>query len=200
MGQTAAFAESKLREVGLTPDRQPDAFSETVPEGSIISQDPAAGTPVQKGSSVKYVVSKGAPPAKEVKVPDVKNLTIDQASARLSQEGLVLGTATEEYSETVGLGKVISQSPGANQKATEGSAVNVVVSLGPQPVKVTVPSVITMSRSDAESAIEAKGLVPFVSELSNPDPATHGFVYDQDPASGTKVDDGSTVIIYVGKP
>jgi beta-lactam-binding protein with PASTA domain len=75
----------------------------------------------------------------------------------------------------------------------------VVVSLGPQPVKVTVPSLITMSKSDAQNAILAKGLVPFVSELVNPDPATHGFVYDQDPASGTKVDAGSTVIIYVGK-
>jgi len=204
VGQTAAFAESKLREIGLNPDRQPDVFSETAPEGSIISQDPAAGTPVQRGSAVKYVVSKGAQPAKEVKIPDVKipdvkNLTLDQASARLSQEGLVLGTTTEQYSETVGLGKVISQSPGANQKTAEGSAVSVVVSLGPQPVRVTVPSLITMSKNDAKNAILAKGLVPFVTELSNPDPATHGFVYDQDPASGTKVDEGSTVIVYVGK-
>ncbi|MDO8736688.1 MAG: Stk1 family PASTA domain-containing Ser/Thr kinase [Thermoleophilia bacterium] len=199
MGQTAAFAESKLREAGLNPDRQPDVFSDAVAEGNIISQDPVAGAQVQKGSSVRYVVSKGVQPAKEVDVPDVKNLTIDQASARLSQQGLVLGTATEQYSETVGLGKVISQSPGSGQKAAEGSSVNVVVSLGPQPVKVTVPSLITMSKNDAENAILAKGLVPFVSELSNPDPATHGFVYDQDPASGTKVDEGSTVIIYVGK-
>lgn len=199
MGQTAAFAESKLREAGLNPDRQPDVFSETAPEGSIISQDPAAGTPVQKGSSVKYVVSKGAQPPKEVNVPDLKNLTVDQASARLAQEGLVLGTTTEQYSETVGVDKVISQSPGAGQKATEGSSVNVVISLGPQPKMVNVPSVITMSRSDAEAAILAMGLVPFVSEVSNPDPATHGFVYDQDPASGTKVKEGSTVIIYVGK-
>ncbi|MBI5870888.1 MAG: Stk1 family PASTA domain-containing Ser/Thr kinase [Actinobacteria bacterium] len=199
-GQTAAFGESKLREAGLNPDRQPDVFSETVAEGSIVSQDPPAGTQVQKGSSVKYVVSKGVQPPKEVNVPDVKNLTIDQAAARLSQEGLVLGTTTEQYSETVGAGKVISQSPGSGQKATEGSSVNVIVSLGPQPVMVTVPSVVTMSKSDAESAILAKGLVPFVSELSNPDPTTHGFVYDQDPASGTKVEEGSTVIIYVGKP
>lgn len=200
VNQTAAFAESKLREAGLNPDRQPDVFSDTVPEGSVISQDPVAGTQVQKDSSVKYVVSRGAQPPKESTVPDIKNLTVDQASARLSQEGLLLGTTTEQYSETVGLGKVISQSPAAGQKITEGSSVDVVVSLGPQPVKETVPSLITMSRSDAENAILAKGLVPFVTEISNPDPATHGFVYDQDPASGTKVDAGSTVIIYVGKP
>jgi len=97
------------------------------------------------------------------------------------------------------VGKIISQSPGSGQKVKEGSSVNVVVSLGPQPVKVTVPSVITMSKNDAENAILARGLVPFVTELSNPDPATHGFAYDQDPVSGTQVDVGSTVIIYVGK-
>lgn len=200
VGQTSAFAESKLRENDLNPDRQPDVFSATVPEGSVISQDPVAGSQVQKGSSVKYVVSRGAEPPKEVSVPDVKNLTVDQASARLSQDGLVLGTTTEQYSETVGLGKVISQSPAAGDKTKEGSAVSVVVSLGPEPVKVTVPDLITMSKNHAENAILAKGLVPFVTELSNPDPTTHGFVYDQDPVSGTKVDEGSTVIIYVGKP
>lgn len=200
VGQTSAFAESKLREDDLNPDRQPDVFSATVPEGSVISQDPVAGSQVQKGSSVKYVVSRGAEPPKEVSVPDVRNLTVDQASARLSQGGLVLGATTEQYSETVGLGKVISQNPAAGDRAKEGSAVSVVVSLGPEPVKVTVPPLITMSKNHAENAILAKGLVPFVTELSNPDPTTHGFVYDQDPVSGTKVDEGSTVIIYVGKP
>lgn len=199
-GQSAGYADSKLKEIGLNPERQPDVFSETVPEGSVVSQDPAAGTMVQKGSAVKYVVSKGPEPPKVVTVPDVKNLTVDQASSRLSQDGLSLGTTSEEYSDTVGTGKVISQSPGAGQSVKEGSSVNIVVSKGPAPPKkVTVPDVIGMSKLDAQNALSAKGLVASISELTNPDPKTWGKVYDQDPAAGKKVDEGTTVIVYVGK-
>jgi serine/threonine-protein kinase len=199
-GQSAGYADSKLKEIGLNPERQPDAFSETVPEGSVVSQDPAAGTMVQKGSAVKYVVSKGPEPPKVVTVPDVKNLTVDQASSRLSQDGLSLGTTSEEYSDTVSTGKVISQSPGAGQSVKEGSSVNIVVSKGPAPPKkVTVPDVIGMSKLDAQNALSAKGLVASISELTNPDPTTWGKVYDQDPAAGKKVDEGTTVIVYVGK-
>ncbi|MHB1325315.1 MAG: Stk1 family PASTA domain-containing Ser/Thr kinase [Thermoleophilia bacterium] len=199
-GQSAGYAESKLKEIGLNPERQPDAFSETVPEGSVVSQDPAAGTMVQKVSAVKYVVSKGPEPPKKVTVPDVKNLTVDQASSRLSQDGLTLGTTSEQYSDTVGTGKVVSQSPGAGQSVKEGSSVNIVVSKGPEPPKkVTVPNLIGMSKVDAQKALAAKGLVASISELSNPDPTTWGKVYDQDPTAGTKVDGGATVIVYVGK-
>lgn len=199
-GQSAGYADSKLKEIGLNPERQPDVFSETVPEGSVVSQDPAAGTMVQKGSAVKYVVSKGPEPPKVVTVPDVKNLTVDQASSRLSQDGLSLGTTSEEYSDTVGTGKVISQSPGAGQSIKEGSSVNIVVSKGPEPPKkVTVPDVIGMSKLDAQNALSAKGLVASVSELTNPDTTTWGKAYDQDPTAGKKVDEGTTVIVYVGK-
>ena len=201
-GQSAGYAESKLKEIGLNPERQPDVFSATVPEGSVVSQDPAAGAMVQKDSAVKYVVSKGPEPPKkkEVPVPDVKNLTVDQASSRLSQDGLALGTTSEQYSDTVGTGKVISQSPGAGQSVKEGSSVNIVVSKGPEPPqKVAVPNLIGMSKVDAQNALSAKGLVASISELSNPDPTTWGKVYDQDPTAGTKVDEGTTVIVYVGK-
>ncbi len=198
-GQSASYADSKLKEAGLTSDRQPDQFSDTVPEGSIINQDPAPGVQVQKGSPVKFVVSKGPEPAKQVSVPDVRNLTVDQALSRLQQAGLTLGTTTEEFSDSVSNGKVISQNPASGQMANEGQAVNLIVSKGNAPQKVTVPELIGMTRADAESTVTAKGLVPFVSELTNPDPLTWGHVYNQDPVSGTKVDGGSTVIIYVGK-
>jgi len=198
-GQTAEYADAKLKELGLNPERQPDAFSSTVPAGAVISQDPAPGSQSQKGSAVKFVVSKGAEPPRKVSVPDLQNLTLDQASSRLSQAKLVLGATSEQFSDSVGEGKVISQSPGSGEQAPEGSAVNIVISKGSAPAKVNVPYVIGMSKVDAQNAVSAMGLVPLVSEVANPDPTTWGNAYNQDPASGTKVDGGSTVLIYVGK-
>ncbi|MEK6535944.1 MAG: PASTA domain-containing protein, partial [Actinomycetota bacterium] len=58
---------------------------------------------------------------------------------------------------------------------------------------------IGMSKLDAQNALSAKGLIASISELTNPDPTTWGKVYDQDPTAGTKVDEGATVIVYVGK-
>ncbi|MCL4472328.1 MAG: Stk1 family PASTA domain-containing Ser/Thr kinase [Actinobacteria bacterium] len=200
-GQSASFADSKIKEAGLSPDRQPDVFSDTVAAGNVVSQDPDPATQVQKGSSVKYVVSKGAEPPKQTTVPDLSNLTVEQASTRLSQANLALGTTTEQFSDSVGSGKVISQSPVAGQSARQGTAVNIVISKGSQPAppKVTVQNFVTMSSAAAQNAIAAQGLVASVSEVANPDPTTWGKVYDQDPAAGAKVDGGSTVTIFVGK-
>lgn len=197
LGQSASFADSKLKEVGLNPDRLPDEYSDTVPEGSVIRQDPAPAAQVQKGTSVKYVVSKGVQPPKEVTVPDVRNMNTSQATSRLSQNGLKLGSVTEQFSDSVPAGQIISQDPAANSRANEGSSVNVVVSKGAQPTQVSVPSVIGDTSGAAQAKISAKGLVASVHEVPNPDITTHGKVFDQDPGGGTMVDEGTTVNIYV---
>ncbi|MEK7817008.1 MAG: PASTA domain-containing protein, partial [Actinomycetota bacterium] len=198
-GQTASYGESKLREAGLNPDRQPDAYSETVAEGSIISQDPAAGSQVQKGSSVKYVVSKGPEPVKEVTVPSLVGLTQGEAAGQLSAAKLVLGNVTQQYSSSVPAGQVISQSPSAGQKVREGSSVSIVVSQGPQPpVTVTVPDVVVDSQASAESQLGGAGFVVFVSYVPAPTPGQVGKVVSQTPLGGTTATQGSDVSINVG--
>ncbi len=199
VGQTVGYAESKLQEVGLSPDRQPDAYSDSVAEGSIISQEPPAGTEVQKGSSVKYVVSKGPEPPAQVTVPDLRGETVDAAEALLANAGLSLGSVTEEFSSTVPAGQVISQNPAANQTVDEGSAVSIVVSKGPEPpAQVTVPGVIGDTEAAATAAIGAAGLLANSVYVPAPNPADVGTVLSQNPGGGTLADPGSTVVIEVG--
>ncbi|RJQ43928.1 MAG: Stk1 family PASTA domain-containing Ser/Thr kinase [Gaiellales bacterium] len=194
VGQTAGYAESKLQELELRGDRQPDAYSDTVPEGSIISQDPAAGTEVQKGSTVKYTVSKGSEPAGDTEVPDLEGMTQSEAQTALNAKKLVLGSVSEDYSDSVPAGRVMSQSPAAGQKIPEGSTVNITLSLGPEP-SATVPDVIGDTQAAAEAAITAEGLVPAVVNVV--DPLNAGKVVDQSPAAMTTVAPGSTVTITV---
>ncbi|MFA6001409.1 MAG: Stk1 family PASTA domain-containing Ser/Thr kinase [Thermoleophilia bacterium] len=200
LGQSSNYAESKLKEAGLTGDRQPDAYSASVAEGNVVSQDPAPGTQVQKGSAVKYVVSKGPEPPKEVTVPDVTTMTTSQAETSLAAAGLKLGDVTKQNHASMPNGQIISQNPAAGSKAKEGSSVSVVISKGPAPVPVTVPELYNMTQVQAQAALDAKGLIGSFQKVSNPDAATHGFVYDQNPAVGTIVDAGSTVTAYIGKP
>jgi serine/threonine-protein kinase len=58
---TQADAEAALADAGLSVGTVTTAPSTTVPAGSVISQDPAAGEKVDKGSRVSFVVSTGSP-------------------------------------------------------------------------------------------------------------------------------------------
>ncbi len=200
-GQTASFVEAKLREAGLNPQRQPDVYSDSVDAGNVISVDPASGTQVDQGSTVKYTVSKGPEPPKMVTAPDVTGISQSDAAAKLNQAGLELGNVTQQYSDSVASGDVISQNPGGGQSVKQGSSVDLVVSKGQQPVtKVAVPNVVGMAESDAANALSAAGLLTTVTTINNPGNAfPSGTVKDQTPAAGTMVAPGSTVQIDVYK-
>lgn len=195
VNQTASYAESKLRELGFDPERQPDVFSDTVAEGTVISQDPPAGTQAQKGSTIKYLVSKGKEPPKEVIVPSVVGLTTNSARTKLEEVKLTLGPITEQNSSTVPVGQIISQIPAAGEKADEGSPVSVTVSKGNS--KVQVPTVTGMYQTTAESVVTSAGLVPQVVVQTTADNTKWQTVKSINPPAGNMVDAGSTVTLTV---
>lgn len=64
------------------------AYSDSVAEGVVISQSVAGGTKVKSGTTVSVVVSLGAKPASNVKVPDVSTYSWQDAEASLNSAGL----------------------------------------------------------------------------------------------------------------
>ena len=62
VGKTEAEARSAITSAGLTVGTVTQEYSNTVPAGKVIRQNPAAGTEVDRGSAVNIVVSKGAQP------------------------------------------------------------------------------------------------------------------------------------------
>jgi hypothetical protein len=108
------------------------ADSDTVAVGHVISQNPSSGASVLEGSAVDLVISLGAAP---VTVPDVTGQNVTTAATNLNNAGLVVGTVTRIYSDTVPLDAVISHDPASGTLAPNGSAINLVVSDGlPPPV------------------------------------------------------------------
>jgi len=91
-----------------------------------------SGTPA--ASVARWAMVQGTPAL--VTVPDVVGETAAAADAILVGGGLVTGTVTTAYSETVAAGLVISQSPTAGSSVDPGSAVDLVISLGPAPPAV----------------------------------------------------------------
>ncbi len=160
IGQTYADGSASLIDAGLVPEKVAQT-SDTVPEGAIISTDPAAGITVNPGLTVTVYVSLGETP---VTVPNVANMTEADAIAAIEAKGLKYGSTTQAYSPSVRQGVVIDSDPpgGSERVGAEvirvGHEVNLVVSNG----LVQVPDVTGKSIAEASSALNAIGLNPTV--------------------------------------
>ena len=126
VGLTQASAISVLLDFNLTVGTVTTATSATVPTGTVISQDPGAGTGVLEGDPINLVVSLGA----SIAVPNVVGLSQAAATSALEALGLTVGTVTTATSDTVPEGQIISQNPSAGTSVSAGTAVSFVVSLG----------------------------------------------------------------------
>ena len=192
VGLPQADAEAAIVAANLVVGVVTTAGSDTVPAGSVISQDPVGGSSVAEGSAVDLVVSLGPV---VVSVPDVVGLPQADAEAAIVAANLVVGVVTTAGSDTVPAGSVISQDPVGGSSVAEGSAVDLVVSLGP--VVVSVPDVVGLPQADAEAAIVAANLVVGVVTTAGSDTLPAGNVISQDPTGGSSVAEGSAVDLIV---
>lgn len=118
-------------------------FSDTMPQGRIISTYPEAGTRITGDTTVTVYVSKGAD-IDYTTVPNLVGLTISQAAGALEKAGLAAGKVTYVYSDTVDAGKIISQEPYRGEAVPERlTTIDFVVSLGPEHPVTTEPPITT---------------------------------------------------------
>jgi beta-lactam-binding protein with PASTA domain len=86
-----------------------------------------------------------------VAVPNVEGLTQDAATTAITGAKLKVGIITQQTSNTVATGKVISQDQASGSSLAEGSPVNLVISSGPR--MVAVPNVEGLIQDDAATAL-----------------------------------------------
>src|ERR1700732_727111 len=191
-GLTQDAATTAITAAKLTVGTVTQQTSNTVATGKIISQDPASGNSVAQGSPVNLVISSGP---QMVTVPNVEGLAQKAATTAITAVKLMGGTVTQQSSNTVSTGNVISQDPASGSSVAQGSPVNLVISSGPQ--MVTVPNVEGLPQAAATTAITAAKLTggTVTQQISNT--VTTGKVISQDPASGSSVAQGSPVNLVI---
>lgn len=165
-------------------------------KGTVLESFPSAGTSVNSGSEVRVNISAG-PDQKTV--PTIEGLDLATAKQQITDAGLTVGTITNQSSDSVPSGNIISQSLSDGANVDPGTADNLVVSTGPQIKMVTVPGVVGYSKNDAISSIKAAGLAYNVTYTQTTDNTQDGKVAAQDLTSGSSVKQGSTVTITVYK-
>ena len=164
-------------------------WSETVPEGQVIRTRPRAGTTLKPGATVDLVLSRGRKP---IEVPDFTGESFETASAALEKRRLQVSVTSEQYSDTVAEGDVISQDPSSGT-LFRGDTVSFAVSLGPELVEV--PRVRAMGVEAATELLEGLG---FEVETERSDTYLGlGFVSNSDPGEGEEVPKGSTITLFL---
>jgi len=126
-GYFSSDAEEILTDASLTTGEITQAYSSQVPEGRIISQDPAPGAIVAINTPVNLTVSMGV---QIVIVPDLTGLEQAAAEAALTNALLTAGDILEGYTDVCPVGQIYDQSPLAGAGVPAGTAVDMHTSMG----------------------------------------------------------------------
>jgi serine/threonine-protein kinase len=183
---TAATAE--LDKAGFTNYRIETQNSDDVENGYVISQSVEEGTEIPVDEEIIIYVSAGK---NTTTVPDVSNLTDEQATTMLQEKNLKI-THSYEFSDTVEKDRVIATDPAANTEVPEGTEVTVIISNGKEVKTTEVPNLVGESNASAESLLSNAGLKGNPSYAYD-DNVAQGYVISQETSAGSSVSEGSTV-------
>lgn len=126
IGDSEEEAKATLEAAGFDVETRSD-YSDSVEKGKVMIQTPEADTKGKEGDTVTITISLGT---ETIDVPDVTNKSQSAAQSTLENSGLSAGSISEEPSDTVKKGNVISSDPAAGTKVNKGAKVNLVISTG----------------------------------------------------------------------
>jgi beta-lactam-binding protein with PASTA domain/tRNA A-37 threonylcarbamoyl transferase component Bud32 len=164
------------------------------PKDQVVAVAPAPGQQLREGSPVTLTVSKGLQPAH---VPNVVSMNVDDARGALRKLGLNLNVVDKQPSDAIPQDTIMSQAQAPNSQADRGSAVDVMVSLGP--TTAGIPDVGGKVPADALATLRNAGFAPQITYNVDPTNAG-GTVTAQQPAPGSSAKRGSRVAIFIGVP
>lgn len=159
----------------------------------------AVGTGIGLAASGKLGGGSGgataSPSATAASVPDVSGMSESEARSAIEGAGLAYVRGDDVESDTVDEGRAVSSEPGSGTAALLGTEVTVHFSAGSS--TVTVPDVSGKSQDDAKKALEDAGLTVGNATTQDSTTVAKDEVISTDPASGTKVDRGTTVSLVL---
>jgi len=196
IGGTVSEAGALLLGEGLEPVEGETKSDAKAPPGTVIDQNPAAGSEVKFGRRVYLTVSGGE---LLVDVPRLRGLSTRDARFALERAGLHMGGVTSSLSDTFFVNTIIDQNPLAGARVPKGASVNITVSLGKDPGRITVPDLTGKTVAEAGRILTAQGFtvgrVTYQSGM-NLIPNT---IIDQYPRGGDPMDEDRAVDLFVAR-
>jgi serine/threonine-protein kinase len=167
-----------------------------VPLNQIITQDPLANEQVRSGSPISVVVSGGTGGNN---IPNIEGQVSSAAEQLLKSSPYnFVVTITAEASATVEKGRAIRTDPAIGTPLPAGSAISLFVSSGS--LTVVVPDVTGKTESEAQTAVNAAGLITEIKYQNVPaGDANDGRVISQSREAQSSVAPGTKITLVVGK-
>ncbi|MEV4918067.1 Stk1 family PASTA domain-containing Ser/Thr kinase [Streptomyces tirandamycinicus] len=177
---------------GGPPPSRPEGRRLPAPRRGVLAAVVAVLLLLGAGAGVWYINS-----GQFTRVPTVLGQTEAAAKERLAAAGLDVETVRKGFSDAYDRGTVMAVDPDPGQRIRHNGSVTLVVSRGPEIVKV--PELEGLKLADARSALRKAGLAPGVITREFSDEAAQGTVIGSDPAAGTERRPDSAVALVVSK-
>lgn len=166
-GLASNKAKKALLDLGFKEDNilEKNESSNEVEKDTVISQSIKQGTDiVPENETITLTISKGPD---NFSLAYLAGYTRDQVLRYIDSEGLILQGESQEYSATVPQGQVIYTSPAGGTPVKKGDYIQVVYSMGPEPVKTQPSSSTTSSSETTESSETTQSSEPESEENHN---------------------------------
>lgn len=191
-GVTQQAALDILQEAGFRVQIEPRP-SATFERGIVIETQPSAFTEVEPGRVIQVVVSSGA---EDIPVPPVVGETQERAVQLLEDANLAVGEITEIPHATEPKGVVLNQNPKQGVEVQPGFPIDLVISSGK--ARIVLEDLTDMTEQEASFRLaQLDLLVDTKTQFS--EKVDEGRVIKTDPESGTELEAGDTVLLYISK-
>ena len=193
VGLDIGTAQQRLRQAGFESEQGETRFHATAPKGTVLDQNPPAGSKDAAGTKVTLAVSGGQ---RMGVVPNVVGMARPDAERALDQAGFDVGDVTEQPNQSA-RGEVVDTKPRPGTETPIPGPVQLVLSGGPATIQV--PDLVGRSFAQARQLLQQLGLaVGDVTSPSGGSPDGSAIVSSQSPAAGAQVTAGSRIALKVG--
>lgn len=193
VGMTQSEAKNVLTDLGLSIEVESEVFDEDIPKGKIISSNPGGGDKISPAGTVGLKISKGQ---ERILIPDLKGVTPDIATQRLSELGLSIGDISEEFNMNIESGYLISTEPNIASAVKRNTVINLTISKGIE--QVLLRSFVGKGGEQALSELTNDGFDVDVNYIFS-DNVFKGQVIAQSPEKSEQIGKGSNIILSVSK-
>lgn len=208
VGKSAAEARRIGDDSGMQVEVERQYYSATVPEGKIVSQIPAAGTPVRRGWQVRVAESLGP---QRVQIPDVTGQSERAAEFNIRRRGLDVGAVARIQFPGPSVDQVVAQSPPANASNVSAPKISLLVADAPAPQAFLMPNFVGQSLGNVLPVLQNAGLRigvvtvaddsgnPFMPPMITTQSAAANNIVAQNPSPGQRIVAGSAVNVEVSE-
>ncbi len=196
IGRTQEEAIALIEQNGFDVGNVRGGYSKDYEEGLVFDQTPTSTQMAEEGSKIDIMVSQGESPVDQVEVPDLSNMTQEEAEKKLAEYGLTPRRGDDRPDDNIESGKVCGQNVEPGEMVARNSTITFYLSSGAEPIEV--PDVTGQDADAAEEALTDLGL-KVKRDYAHSSSDAEGTIIRTDPTSGTEVEKGHEVTIYISQ-